>query len=113
MAGKKGAISLQLLSGHRRHRRDSRKNRLSREGSAVIPSAMKTVTFSLRIPADLGRFELPQGEAVPLQSLLDRQDQGVALTKAERREAEGLVDLAESLTLLKLRATRAGVTFRA
>lgn len=39
--------------------------------------------------------------------LLDRQDQGDTLTPAERMEAEGLVDLAELLSLLKLRAQRA------
>jgi hypothetical protein len=38
--------------------------------------------------------------------LLDRQDRGIRLTEAERQEAEGLVDLAELLTLLRLRAER-------
>jgi len=42
--------------------------------------------------------------------LLDRQEQGTGLTKAERGEAEGLVDLAESLTLLMLRASRSKET---
>ena len=42
-----------------------------------------------------------------LHTLLDRQDQGPSLTDAERHEAEGLVDLAEFLTLLRLRAERA------
>jgi hypothetical protein len=42
-----------------------------------------------------------------LQALLDRQDRGEALTAAERGEAEGLVDLAELLSLLRLRAERA------
>jgi hypothetical protein len=71
---------------------------------------METITFSLRIPADLGHFKLPRGVEARLQWLLDRQDQGTALTKAERSEAEGLVDLAESMTLLKLRASRSEVT---
>jgi hypothetical protein len=34
----------------------------------------------------------------------DKQDGGQALTAAERREAEGLVEEAEFLSLLKLRA---------
>ena len=41
-----------------------------------------------------------------LQGLLDRQDRGESLTPAERREAEGLVEMAECLSLLALRARR-------
>jgi hypothetical protein len=41
-----------------------------------------------------------------LQVLLDRQDSGQPLTAQEREEAEGLVDLAEFLTLLRLRVER-------
>jgi hypothetical protein len=67
---------------------------------------METITFSLRLPTDLGHFKLPLGVKARLQKLLDRQDQGTRLTAAEQAEAEGLVDLAESLTLLKLRASR-------
>ena len=67
---------------------------------------METITFSLKLPSDLSHFRLPLGVKARLQNLLDRQDQGIKLTSAERAEAEGLVDLAESLTLLKLRASR-------
>ena len=35
------------------------------------------------------------------------EDEGVTLTAAERQEAEGLVNLAELLSLLRLRAERA------
>lgn len=42
-----------------------------------------------------------------LQELLDRQDRTGNLTQSERQEAEGLVNLAELLSLLKLRAQRA------
>jgi hypothetical protein len=42
--------------------------------------------------------------------LLDRQDEGSTLTTAERQEAEGLVNLAELLSLLRLRAERACVS---
>jgi hypothetical protein len=41
-----------------------------------------------------------------LQALLDRQDCGQPLTVPEREEAEGLVNLAEFLTLLRLRPER-------
>ncbi len=66
------------------------------------------VAIELEMPDELARFRLPQGVQSRLQSLLDRQDQGIRLTDDERREAEGLVELAELLTLLKLRAERAG-----
>jgi hypothetical protein len=68
---------------------------------------MSTVAVELEVPDDLGRFRLPRGVHARLQELLDRQDSGIRLTRAERLEAEGLVNLAELLTLLRLRAERA------
>lgn len=65
-----------------------------------------TLTIDVELPADLARFRLPKAVAARLQSLLDRQDAGQPLTPAERDEAEGLVDLAELLTLMRLRAER-------
>jgi hypothetical protein len=65
-----------------------------------------TLTIEVDLPADLARFRLPEGVAARLQVLLDRQDSGQPLTAAEREEAEGLVNLAEFLTLLRLRAER-------
>jgi hypothetical protein len=65
------------------------------------------LTIDLELPADLSRFRLPPAVQARLQSLLDRQDAGPPLTDAERQEAEGPVDLAELLTLLRLRAERA------
>jgi len=38
--------------------------------------------------------------------LLDKQDNGQLLTSAEQREAEGLVDLADLLSLLRFRDER-------
>lgn len=64
------------------------------------------VLVKLEMPADLDKFKLPKGVDERLQGLLDRQDQGEDLTPAERMEAEGLVDLAEFLSLLRLRAQR-------
>ena len=65
------------------------------------------VLINIELPADLERFKLPEGVNQRLQNLLDRQEQGKALTPAERQEAEGLVNVAELLSLLRLRAQRA------
>lgn len=66
----------------------------------------QTMAFHLEVPEDLARFQLPDGVRHRLDSLLDRQDQGVPLSDEERREAEGLVTLADLLSLLRLRAER-------
>ncbi|MBI5385330.1 MAG: hypothetical protein HZA90_11670 [Verrucomicrobia bacterium] len=60
----------------------------------------------VEMPGDLAKFRLPKGVQKRLQALLDKQDQGQALTMAEKREAEGLVDLTDVLSLLRLRAQR-------
>ena len=65
-----------------------------------------TLTLEVDLPADVARFRLPDAVAAHLQSLLDRQDSGQSLTVQEREEAEGLVNLAEFLSLLRLRAER-------
>lgn len=64
------------------------------------------VLVELQMPADLEKFTLPAGVNERLQDLLDRQGRGEELTPAERTEAEGLVNLAELLSLLKLRTQR-------
>jgi hypothetical protein len=61
----------------------------------------------IEIPIELTRFQLPQAVQARLQSLLDRQDEGNTLSQSERREAEGLVELTEFLSLLHLRSARA------
>jgi len=61
----------------------------------------------LLLPDDLNQLRLPVAVNQRLQSLLDRQDSGVALSDEERSEAEGLVELSETLSLLRLRAERA------
>jgi len=66
----------------------------------------QSIQFELEIPDDLVRFRLPQGVQRRLQELLDRQDAGRLLTADEKQEAEGLVDLSELLSLLRLRAER-------
>ena len=65
-----------------------------------------TLTIDIDLPGELSRFRLPQAVNARLQTLLDRQDSGRALTESEREEAEGLVNLAELLSLLRLRAER-------
>ena len=64
------------------------------------------VLIEIELPTDLEQFKLPEGVDQRLRDLLDRQDQGKDLTPAERKEAEGLVNLAELLSLLQLRAQR-------
>jgi len=64
------------------------------------------VLVEIELPEDLAGFRLPEGVHERLQALLDRQESGVDLTPAERREADGLVNLSELLSLLKLRARR-------
>jgi hypothetical protein len=66
-----------------------------------------TLTIEVDLPTELARFRLPDAVAARLYNLLDRQDSGQSLTAQERAEAEGLVNLAEFLTLLRLRAERA------
>jgi hypothetical protein len=58
----------------------------------------------VEIPLELTHFQLPQAVHDRLQFLLDKQDAGTTLSDAERREAEGLVDVAEFLSLLQLRS---------
>jgi hypothetical protein len=65
----------------------------------------QTVAIELEVPDELAQFRLPRGVDARLQHLLDRQDSGIRLTPVERLEAEGLVELAEWLSLLRLRAS--------
>jgi len=71
-------------------------------------SATAKVDFEIELPADLAKLHLPEALDRRLQSLLDKQNQGTPLTADEQAEAEGIVDLADLLTLLRLR-TRARV----
>jgi len=59
---------------------------------------------TIEIPVELAHFQLPDAVQARLQFLLDQQDAGHTLTTEERNEAEGLVELAEFLSLLNLRA---------
>jgi hypothetical protein len=66
----------------------------------------QAVQIEIEMPGDLARFRLPKGVKKRLQELLDKQDHGQVLSAAEKSEAEGLVDLSEVLSLLRLRAER-------
>ena len=70
------------------------------------PTMSDTVSIELPVPAGLSGFKLPAGVQRRLTALLDQQDSGRPLSAAERREAEGLVELTEFLSLLKLRARK-------
>ncbi|HJT34886.1 MAG TPA: hypothetical protein VJ783_22855 [Pirellulales bacterium] len=67
----------------------------------------QTIAIELEVPDDLAGFRLPGGVNRRLTGLLDRQDRGEPLTAEEREEADGLVNLAETLSLLRLRCQRA------
>ena len=69
----------------------------------------QSVVIKLEMPDDLAQFRLPNGVNHRLQQLLDKQSREGKLTPVERREAEGLVNLAEMLSLLRLRAERAAL----
>jgi hypothetical protein len=64
------------------------------------------VVMEIEMPAGWEDFRLPEGVDDRLQDLLDRQDGGEKLSSAERKEAEGLVELAEWLSLMRLKANR-------
>ena len=68
------------------------------------------INIELDVSDDLARLTLPQGVDQRLQYLLDKQDGGETLTDNEQAEADGLVKLADLLTLLRLRVERASGT---
>lgn len=67
---------------------------------------MAQALIKIEVPLSTNQFKLPKAVNNRLQELLDRQDQGKKLSIAEREEAEGLVDLSEMLSLLRMRAER-------
>jgi ribosome assembly protein YihI (activator of Der GTPase) len=71
-----------------------------------VENSDKSMLDTIELPINLMRFELPKAVQARLQHLLDRQDAGELLTQDEQQEAEGLVELAEFLSLLHLQAMR-------
>ena len=66
----------------------------------------RSIQLEVELPDDLARFHMPKAVHARLQYLLDRQDIGEPLSDTERQEAEGLVDLADLLSLLQMRSER-------
>lgn len=66
--------------------------------------------LELEVPESVARLRLPDGVNARLQELLGKQDATGALTEAEREEAEGLVDLNDFLSLLRIRTKGLGGT---
>ena len=64
------------------------------------------MAFQLEVPDDLAKFRLPEGVQHRLDLLLDQQDRGESLSADERSEAEGLANLADLLSVLRLRSER-------
>ncbi len=67
----------------------------------------RSVVVEVELPRDLRQFRFPKALDRRLTALLDKQDRGEKLTRAERKEAEGLVDVSLTLSLIKLRVERA------
>ena len=66
----------------------------------------ETIQFEVEMPDELALLRLPEGVERRLHELLDKRDSGQPLTDEERREAEGLADLNDFLSLLRLRSER-------
>jgi hypothetical protein len=64
----------------------------------------RPITIELHLPDDLVQLRLPTAVNARLRELLDRQGSRFPLKETERGEAEGLVELAELLTLLRRRS---------
>ena len=65
---------------------------------------MTTVAVELELPEDWQALQLPEALQERLQDLLDRQDAQGSLSSQERREAQALVQLVDTLALMRLRA---------
>jgi hypothetical protein len=89
---------------------DQRRGQRAQGEVRCIVSTSAKVDLEIEVPEDLARLHLPEGVDRRLQALLDKQDGGTPLTPDEQAEAEGLVDLADLLTLLRLRASRSTPT---
>lgn len=60
----------------------------------------------IEMPVSPEKIQLPKAVDKRLQTLLDKQDSGEKLSAQERKEAEGLVELAELLSLMRVRSER-------
>ncbi len=62
------------------------------------------VQLTVPMPANLAKLRFPKALDDRLHFLLDEQSRIGALTPAEKREAEGLAQIASTLSILKLGA---------
>ncbi len=69
----------------------------------------QSVVVQLELPKDWKRFRMPRALHDRLQELLDRQDVKGKLSPRERREAGALVELADMLSVMRLRAELAAM----
>lgn len=70
----------------------------------MSPLTTDRIHLEIELPKDRAGLMLPEGVDRRLHALLDKQDRGEPLTEDEAAEAEGLVELADLLSLLRLRA---------
>ena len=63
-----------------------------------------TVHLTVPMPANLAKLRFPKALDERLHHLLDEQGRRGKLTVAEKREAEGLAQMANVLSILKLGA---------
>lgn len=64
----------------------------------------RTVQLTVPMPAKLASLRFPKSLDARLQFLLDEQSRKGRLSPAEKKEAEGLVQMATTLSILKLGA---------
>lgn len=64
----------------------------------------QSVVVQLELPKDWKKFRMPRALDNRLQELLDRQDFEGKLSHRERREATALAELADMLSVMRLRA---------
>lgn len=64
----------------------------------------QTVFVEIHVPKDWRKFRMPPGLHERLQDLLDKQDREGQLSPRERREARGLTELVDMLSVMRVRA---------
>jgi hypothetical protein len=64
------------------------------------------IVLRIKMPGDLRQLRFPKALDRRLQQLLDKQSEHGRLSLPERQEAEGLVEMAEMISLLRLRTAR-------
>ena len=64
----------------------------------------QTVQLTVPMPANLARLRFPKALDDRLHFLLDEQGRKGKLTPAEKKESEGLAEMASVLSILKLGA---------